>query len=97
MDAGRAGPDERAAAIAEAEGRNTFVLVLSAVFVRIGWVFKTESVIIPAFLDSVSGAGWMRGLLPVLSRTGLALPPFLEAQREEIETNLKPIVMPSTQ
>ena len=46
---------------------------------RVGWIFKTESVIMPAFLDQVAGAGWIRGLLPVLSRLGQGVPPLFSA------------------
>lgn len=37
---------------------------------RIGWIFKIESVMIPAFLDAIAGPAWVRGLLPVLNRFG---------------------------
>ena len=47
---------------------------------RIGWIFKTESVIIPHVLDVISGnAAWARGFLPVLNRLGQSLPPLLAA------------------
>ncbi len=55
-------------------------MVANVVLVRTGWVFKTESVIIPAFLDSIAGAGWIRGLLPVLNRLGQSVLPFLLAR-----------------
>jgi len=50
---------------------------------RSGWIFKTESVIIPAVLDSISGAGWVRGLLPLLNRVGHSIPPLILAGRLE--------------
>ncbi len=65
---------------AEAEAshtRNFLFLTAQMVVVRIGWIFKTESVIIPAFLDSIAGPGWMRGMLPVLNRVGQSVPAFL--------------------
>ena len=40
---------------AENELRNAAVLAANFVVGRIGWIFKTESVIIPAFLDSIAG------------------------------------------
>jgi predicted MFS family arabinose efflux permease len=64
-----------------AEVRNFLLLTLQQVLVRIGWIFKTESVIIPAFLDSIAGPGWMRGLLPVLNRVGQSVPAFFLAGR----------------
>ncbi|MBN1910012.1 MAG: MFS transporter [Pirellulales bacterium] len=62
------------------EPRNLLVLVVHQVVFRIAWMFKTESVVIPAFLDSVAGAGWIRGCLPVLSRFGLHVPPVFFAE-----------------
>jgi predicted MFS family arabinose efflux permease len=59
-------------------------MVANVIGVRTGWVFKTESVIIPAFLDSIAGAGWIRGLLPVLNRLGQSIVPFLMARRLKI-------------
>ena len=35
----------------------------------------------PAFLDIIAGAGWMRGCLPVLSRIGQSVPPLLYSDR----------------
>jgi hypothetical protein len=54
-------------------------LVAYAVCERVAWVFKTETVIMPAFLDAVGGSGFARGLLPVLSRLGSSLPQYLLA------------------
>jgi len=33
----------------------------------------------PAFLDTIAGAGWVRGCLPVLKRLGQSIPQFLFA------------------
>ena len=43
-----------------AASRNFLLLALHQVVIRVGWIFKTESVIIPAFLDSIAGPGWVR-------------------------------------
>ncbi len=72
-----ASPDD----VGRNEPYNLAVLALNAVVFRVGWIFKTESVIMPAFLDSVAGAGWLRGMLPVLNRVGQSVPPFLLARR----------------
>lgn len=63
------------------EPRNIVALAVHHIILRVAWVFKTESVIIPAFLDSVSSAGWLRGCLPILNRIGQSLPPLLFAER----------------
>jgi len=60
--------------------RNFVVLVLQQVTMRTGWIFKTETVVIPAVLDSISGAGWIRGWLPLLNRFGHSVPPLLLAR-----------------
>ncbi len=74
-------PSATAATIRSSESRNVFVLALHQIAIRIGWVFKTETIVMPAFLDAVGGAGWMRGMLPVLNRLGQSVPPTLFAPR----------------
>src|SRR4051812_33447446 len=71
---------ERRLAIEEAEPRNLLVLSAFQVLLRIGWIFKTETVIMPDFVDAIAGAGWVRGLLPVLNRVGQSLPPLCFAE-----------------
>lgn len=61
------------------ESRNWLLLAAHQILMRIGWVFKMESVIIPAFVDAVSGAGWVRGCVPLLNRFGQSVPPALAA------------------
>ena len=56
-------PDhERRALLEETESRNLLALAAFQVLLRIGWIFKTETVIMPDFLDAIAGAGWIRGL-----------------------------------
>ena len=54
------------------EKRNLWILAGHQIVYGVGWIFKTESVIMPAFLDAVAGpgAGLLRGFLPVLNRLG---------------------------
>ncbi len=62
--------------------RGNFIrLALYQIALRIGWIFKTESVIMPAFLDIIGGSGWLRGCLPMLNRFGQSIPPLLISQR----------------
>ncbi len=75
-------PDWPADAVVEAhEPRNLAILAAHQIIFRIGWIFKTESVIIPAFLDLLAGpgSGMLRGLLPVMNRFGQSVPPTLLA------------------
>jgi len=61
------------------ERLNIGLLAAHQIIFRCGWIFKTESVIMPAFLDWVAGpgAGFLRGFLPVISRLGQSVPPVL--------------------
>ncbi len=61
------------------ETRNLLCFVVYQVVVRVGWIFKTETVIMPAVLDAVADSGLLRGLLPVLNRAGQSLPPLAAA------------------
>ncbi|MBU6276369.1 MAG: MFS transporter [Planctomycetes bacterium] len=61
------------------EARNTLALEVYQIVVRVGWIFKTETIIMPAVLDAVVDSGLLRGLLPVLNRGGQSLPPLLAA------------------
>lgn len=58
-------------------GRNFILVSLYQIILRIGWIFKTESIIMPAVLDVIGGAGWLRGCLPMLNRFGQSIPPLL--------------------
>ena len=62
-------------------GGNFVRLALYQITLRIGWIFKTESVIMPAFLDIIGGSGWLRGCLPMLNRFGQSIPPLLVSQQ----------------
>ncbi len=61
----------------EDQARNFFLLAAYHMLLRIGWIFKTESIIMPAVLDSIGGGGWLRGCLPMLNRFGQSIPPLL--------------------
>lgn len=74
-------PSAEQEAIHVHESWNILTLALHHVVLRIAWIFKTESVIMPAFLDAIAGAGWLRGCLPVLNRFGQSVPPMLFAER----------------
>jgi hypothetical protein len=67
------------AAAPDREARNTLWMIIYQVLVRVGWLFKTETVIMPAVLDAVVDSGTLRGLLPILNRGGQSLPPLLFA------------------
>ncbi|MFM8414290.1 MAG: MFS transporter [Planctomycetota bacterium] len=64
---------------ADREARNTLWLEAYQVLIRTGWIFKTETIIMPAVLDEVVDSGTLRGLLPVLNRGGNSLPPLAAA------------------
>ncbi len=58
---------------------NFFKVVAMQVTMRTAWIFKTESIVMPAVMDLIAGQGWLRGLLPVLNRFGQSIPPLLAA------------------
>ena len=76
-----------------AERRNLATLAGYVVALRVSWIFKTESVVMPALLDTLTaplltaggaggtagGAGWVQGFLPLLNRAGQSVPPLLYA------------------
>jgi MFS family permease len=72
-------PSSSRTANEDAELRNTACLAAQQASIRVGWIFKLESVVIPAFLDTLDGSGWLRGLLPVLNRIGQSGASFLLA------------------
>ena len=59
------------------EPRNLLLLSAHQIVLRIGWIFKTESVIMPAFLIWLAGPkpGWLLGCMPLLNRFGQSVPP----------------------
>jgi hypothetical protein len=61
------------------EAKNTFWIECYQVAVRVGWIFKTETIIMPAVLDACVDSGFLRGLLPVLNRGGQSVPPLVVA------------------
>lgn len=60
---------------------NRAALLIHQALFRVAWIFKTESVIMPAFLDTISESGLIRGALPLLNRAGQSLAPLLLARR----------------
>lgn len=86
---GKAQAEESASVALEAiapphESRNFTVLVIYQVLMRTGWIFKTESSIMPAVLDSLAAPAWMRGSLPLLNRFGQSVPPLMMARRVKL-------------
>jgi MFS family permease len=71
---------------------NFVVIALYQIVVRTGWIFKTESIVIPAVLDSIGGTGWLRGMLPPLNRFGQSIPPLLAARRIKVQPRKKQVI-----
>lgn len=71
------------------EPRNFFWLVVHHVWLRIGWIFKTESVVMPTFLALIGGGALLQGFLPVLNRLGLSIPPVLFSRRLKVAPRKK--------
>src|SRR5216110_3307751 len=62
------------------ESRNFWILVIYQVVLRAGWIFKTESVVMPHAADALDPSGLARGWLPLLNRFGQSVPPVLAAR-----------------
>ena len=81
-DDSRAGLKETVSGITPEKSTENFnfgVMSWHSVLIRTGWIFKTESIVMPAMLDALSGAAWIRGFLPMLNRFGQSVPPLLAA------------------
>ncbi len=63
------------------ETLNFATFAANQILMRMGWVFKTESVIVPAFLDTLSKSDLLRGFLPVCFRLVQSLAQIFLAQR----------------
>lgn len=63
------------------ESRNFWILVIYQVILRAGWIFKTESVVMPHAADALDSTGLARSWLPLLNRLGQSVPPVLAARR----------------
>jgi hypothetical protein len=61
------------------ETRNFIVFALNQIFMRMGWIFKTESVVMPGFIDIYTGSAVIRGWLPLISRLGRSVPQLIIA------------------
>ena len=61
--------------------RNFLVLAFIAISKRAGWIFKTESIIMPGFVYTLTDSATIRGILPFISRSGRSLPQFVMAHR----------------
>ena len=66
-----------AAASPEIQRHNFLIMALYQISLRCGWIFKTESIVMPAFLDALGVSAWVRGFLPLLNRFGQSVPPML--------------------
>jgi len=69
-------------AVVKHQRHNILTMAIYLVAVRISWIFKTESVIMPAFFDAIAlsdQSGWLRGCLPTLNRIGHSVPQLILA------------------
>jgi MFS family permease len=70
--------------------RHNFAIIIAyQMLMRTGWIFKTESIIMPAVLDTIGGAAWLRGCLPMLNRAGQSIPPLIFSRRLKVMSRKK--------
>jgi len=62
------------------EPRNFWLLAVYQIVLRTGWIFKTESSIMPAAADALDPTGLAKSWLPLLNRLGQSVPPVLAAR-----------------
>ena len=62
------------------EPRNFWLLAVYQIVLRTGWIFKTESSIMPAAADALDPSGLAKSWLPLLNRLGQSIPPVLAAR-----------------
>jgi len=61
----------------EGQRRNFWTLAIQQIVVRTGWIFKTESIVMPFVMDAIGCGTWVRACLPMLNRFGQSVPPLL--------------------
>ena len=71
-------------------------MALYQVVLRCGWIFKTESIIMPAVLDSLGGGAWLRGFLPLFNRFGQSIPPLLASRAVTVAPKKKSVMVSTT-
>lgn len=71
------------------EQANFLLLAAHQVLLRVGWIFKTESIVMPVFMDYVGGGPVMRAMLMVLSRLGFSVPPVMFSRQLKIASKKK--------
>ena len=76
------GPSDAAAATAVSarETGNLLTLAVHQILLRVGWTFKAEGILVPAFLDTVIDDGRLRGCLPLVSRLGQSIVPVFSVR-----------------
>lgn len=71
------------------EATNFLLLAAQQVLLRVGWIFKTESIVMPVFLDFIGGGPVLRGLMMVLNRLGLSVPPVVFSRQLKVARHKK--------
>ncbi|WP_425397054.1 MFS transporter [Aeoliella sp.] len=71
------------------EAVNFLLLALHQILLRVGWIFKTESIVMPVFMRVIGGGPVLQALLMVLSRLGLSIPPVLFSRTLKIARRKK--------
>lgn len=69
---------------AKVETGNFVLLALHQVLLRVGWIFKTESIVMPMFMQLIGGGPVLQACLMVLNRLGFSVPPVLFSRQLKI-------------
>lgn len=63
--------------------RNFLALGLYTIAFNVGWLFKTESIIIASFVRTLGASNLVQGLFPMMNQLGSTIPQLLMANRVE--------------
>jgi MFS family permease len=73
--------------------RNFFAFGLYTIAFNVGWLFKTESVIIAAFVRTLGASNLVQGLFPMVNQLGSTIPQLFMANRVEHLAHKKPLML----
>jgi MFS family permease len=73
--------------------RNFTANVLYSIFIRMGWIYKTESTVIPGFVTSLTSNPMLISVTPIISRISQFLPQFLFLNVVERAPRKKPMFL----
>ncbi|GIX07848.1 MAG: hypothetical protein KatS3mg115_2251 [Candidatus Poribacteria bacterium] len=78
---------------ARAFKHNFRIMALYQIFMRMGWIYKTESTVIPGFVTALTSNPLWISITPIISRLAQFLPPFLFLDPVQRAERQKPLLL----